>query len=313
MRIKRFQIGRTRGVVSGNAVKQGESCLRNGRVMVNKSIGMMLLFYFLNTGAVFSEAPITEFGEKFTLTFSTNNNMGVFRLQEISRYKTDIPWELGVGFRYRKISARIAVPVSFDKTSFDFQINAYHEKMFVELFLKRYRYFYHEDDIEQNNAGLDIGAGGITAGWIQNNERHSLASVFNLDRKQNISNGSFLYGAGVFYTAIYSENKDIAHYHERQTLFYFGPVAGYSYTWVLPHDMFINTGINIGFNMGINMRENSVLFIPQFRPKLSFGHHNDTWSVNMIVSAHSAILLWERDISDTFVPATVTLNFSKRF
>jgi hypothetical protein len=283
------------------------------RIMVNKSSGIVLLLFLLNVGAVFSEVPITEFDEKFTLTFFGRNNIGVFRLQEIARYKTDIPWELGIGFRYRGISARMAIPVSFDKTSFDFQINSYHEKMFVEFFMKRYRYFYNVDDIEQNNAGLDIGAGGITAGWIQNNKRHSLASVFNLDRKQNISNGSVLYGIGIFYTTIYSENKDIARYGERQTLFYFGPMAGYSYTWVLPHDMFINTGINIGFNMGINTKKNTVLFIPQFRPKFSFGHHNDTWSVNIIMSAHSVILLWERDISDTFVPATVTLNFSKRF
>jgi hypothetical protein len=293
--------------------------------MSDKSCNAVLLFLLLGGGSVFSQdaaqdtaqdaaqSAITEFDKQFTLDVFTNFNIGLFRLQEISRYKTDMPWAIGAGVRYQKISARITIPVPLNNNSFNFEMNSYFEKMFLEIFLRNYRYFYHEDDIEYNDAGLSISAAGITAGWIQNNKQHSLASVFNLGEKQNVSNGSVLLGAGLFYTSLYSQNKDMRRYHEKQRLFYFGPSAGYSYTWVLPHNIFINTGINVGLNFGINITENTVLFVPQIRPKISFGRHDDTWSINMIAHNNVTILLWEPDVSDMFMPETITLNLSKRF
>jgi hypothetical protein len=281
--------------------------------MRHKSRGIVLLFFLIGGKFVFPEDAITEFDERFTLDLFTNFNIGLFRLQKISRYKTDMPWAVGVGIRYREISARISMPISFNNATFNFEINSYYEKMFLELFLRKYRYFYHEDDIEYNNAGLDIGAAGLSAGWIQNNKRHSLGSVFNLDCKQNTSNGSFLFGVGIYYTSLYSENASMARYHERQRLVYFGPSAGYSYTWVLPHDMFINAGINIGLNFGINATESSLLFVPQIRPKFCFGRHGGTWSVNIVAYNNVTIIQWEPDIADMFMPETITLNFSKRF
>jgi hypothetical protein len=281
--------------------------------MLNKPCGVTVLIFLLVAGFVFSEDAITEFDERLTLDIFANFNIGLFRVQEISRYKTDMPWAAGVGIRYRKMSVRIAVPVSFSNATFNLEVNSYYEKMFLEFFLRKYRYFYHEDDIEYTNAGLDIGAAGLSAGWIQNNKRHSLGSVFNLDRKQNTSNGSLLLGVGLYYTSLYSENKDMPRYHERQRLVYFGPSAGYSYTWVLPHDLFINTGITIGLNLGINTTANALLCIPQFRPKFCLGRHGGTWSVNIIAYNNITIIQWKPDTSDTFTPETVTLNFSKRF
>jgi hypothetical protein len=89
-------------------------------------------------------------------------------------------------------------------------------------------------------------------------------------------------------------------------------MAGYSYTWLLPHDMFINTSITVGADLGIAVRE-KWLFIPQIKPKISFGHHNRTWSMNLAVACNSTILLWDRNQSDLLVPSTMTVMFSKRF
>jgi hypothetical protein len=274
---------------------------------------IILLLCFVNTGLSFSEEAVTEFNEKFAFNFFGNYNIGIFNQHQTLSYRTDEPWDIGLGIRYKNISAQISVPISFNSNSFDFELNSYLEKIFFESFLKRYQNFHDEQETGYNDAGLDIMSTGITAGWIHNNQNHSLSSVYNLNRKQNISNGSFLYGFGMFYTSIYSENYDIKHYDTRKYLIHFGPMAGYSYTWILPHNMFMNIGINIGTNLGINITENGILFIPQIKPKISFGHHNNTWSVNTVMSTNSTIILWDRNDFDIFAPSTMAVTFSKRF
>jgi hypothetical protein len=90
-------------------------------------------------------------------------------------------------------------------------------------------------------------------------------------------------------------------------------MAGYSYTWILPHDMFINVFINIGANLGINSNTNEILFIPQIKPKFSFGHHNNSWSVNMVIGCNTTITTWGKNDTDTLLFAPITITFSKRF
>jgi hypothetical protein len=155
---------------------------------------------------------------------------------------------------------------------------------------------------------------GIMAGWIHNYKEHSLRSVFILSEKQSISSGSFLYGIGAFYTSIYSQNETQTRYNkERQHIIYFGPTAGYSYTWVFPHSMFLNVGINIGANLGINTNVTNILFIPQINPKITFGHHNNSWSINAVMGCNASVLLWNKSDFDTLVPTTMSVTFSKRF
>jgi hypothetical protein len=273
---------------------------------------MLLLFSLFNAALVFPEEPTTLFGEKFALNFMGNYNIGIFSQDQALSYRTDEPWRIGLGFRYKKIAAQIFVPVSFKSNSFDLEFNSYFEKMYIESFLKHYRSFYNEDN-GYDDAGLDVMAAGITTGWIYNNQNHSLSSVYHLDRKQNSSSGSFLYGFGAFYTSIYSENNDMKQYVERKHILHFGPMAGYSYTWVLPHDMFINTGITVGTNVGIHATGKELLFVPQIRPKISFGHHSRAWSINLAMASNSTILLWDRNKPDILAPSTMTIIFSKRF
>jgi hypothetical protein len=90
-------------------------------------------------------------------------------------------------------------------------------------------------------------------------------------------------------------------------------MGGYSYTWILPHDMFVNTGITIGANLGINATENGILFIPQIKPKISFGHHNRTWSINAVIGTNAALILWAKNDFDILAPSTMAVTFSKRF
>ncbi|GMO70317.1 MAG: hypothetical protein Ta2A_18890 [Treponemataceae bacterium] len=196
--------------------------------------------------------------------------------------------------------------------------------MYYEIFFKRYDNFYldnGEETLARKNTGLDIMSSGIMAGWIHNHKNHSLRSVFTLSEKQTVSSGSFLYGFGVFYTSIrfnssinyLPQNETMTRYNKRQHIVYFGPTAGYSYTWILPHDMFLNLGLIVGANLGVTINDAKILFVPQINPKITFGHHNTSWSVNAVMGCNTSILLWDKDNFDIVVPATMSVTFSKRF
>jgi hypothetical protein len=273
----------------------------------------IILLCFVNISLAFSEETITAFNEKFALNIFGNYNVGVFKQRKTLSYRTDEPWDIGLGVRYKNLSAQISIPISSNGTSFDLELNSYFDKIYFELFLKRYRDFYNDKEITYNDAGLDITSAGIAIGWIHNNKNHSLSSVYSLNKKQNISSGGFLYGFGGFFTSIYSDNYDMKRYNSRKRLIYFGPITGYSYTWILPYDIFINVGMNIGTNLGISATENEVLFIPQMKPKIGFGLHNGTWSVNTVISSNATVILWGKNDIDVFAPSTMTVTFSKRF
>jgi hypothetical protein len=274
---------------------------------------IFLVFCLCNSGILSGEEAITKFDEKFAVSLFGNYNIGIFTQDRTQGFRTDTPWRIGLGFRYKKLSAFYAIPVNLKFNFFDFELNSYFKKLYFEACLKRYKSYFNDKENEPKNAGLDIMSAGITAGWIHNNQNHSLSSVYSLTEKQNISSGSFLYGFSVYYTSIYSDNTAIKQYAERNHILHFGPMAGYSYTWVLPYGMFINTGISIGTNLGINITENKLLFVPQIKPKISFGYHSRTWSMNAVMGSNAAILLRDLDTFDVVAPATITLTFSKRF
>jgi hypothetical protein len=160
---------------------------------------------------------------------------------------------------------------------------------------------------------LNLFSTGISAGWIQNNKNHSLRAVYDLDGKQLSSSGSFLLGMGVFYTSIYGNDDGIRHYDDRQRFVYFGPNAGYSYTFVFPHNMFFNIKLSIGLDVGINTNENRWLFNPQIMPKISFGYHRNSWSINFIGECNDTIIFWDKNGLDNILLSSMTISFSKRF
>jgi hypothetical protein len=269
--------------------------------------------FSLNLEKTYSE-NIVRFDENFALNFFGNYNVGMFihNYNSENGYSTNEPWDIGIGLRYKEFSAQILIPLSFDIKSFDLDLNLYFEKLHYEIFYKHYPDFYTKGD--SNNIGLDVMSAGIKADWVQDYENHSLSSVFNLDKIQNISTGSFIYGFGVFYSSIQSNNETLNYYRERQNFVYFGPSAGYSFTWIFRHNVFLNLSLNVAANLGINSSmDNKILFIPQIEPNIVIGHHNRTWSINIKTMCNSTILLWGEDNFAMLGLATATIMFSKRF
>jgi hypothetical protein len=168
---------------------------------------------------------------------------------------------------------------------------------------------------EGDNKNIDLRgfSSGISAGWLLNGKNHSLSAVYDLDCKQLSSNGSPILGFGVFYTSIFSDDKIIRRYSDNQHFIYFGPNLGYSYTFVFSRNIFLNMSLVIGLDAGITINSNKWLFIPLIMPKLSFGHHNNTWSINVTAGCNYTAVIWDINTIDNLLPATMTITFSKRF
>jgi hypothetical protein len=258
---------------------------------------------------------IVPFKESLAINFFGTYNIISFN-QEESAYRAEQPWALGFGVRYKNIALSLSLPsfYAFESNifdSFDIQINSYYDVMYYETFFKRYQKFYVEED-EDNSIDMSLFSTGISAGWIQNNKQHSLRAVYDLDGRQLRSSGSFLLGMGVFYTSIYTDNDNIKHYAHQQRFVYFGPNLGYSYTFIFSRNIFLNINYLVGLNAGINTNTRQWSFIPQLIPKISFGHHNNSWSVNLIAGTNFQVFFWNENGSDNFLASTITLAFSKR-
>jgi hypothetical protein len=276
-----------------------------------KTKSILLLPFIAFGGLLFAEDNIIFFNEKFAFNIYGQYSLLGFTQEQSEQYTSERPWDIGFGLRYKNISGSVFFPISFDNNSFDIQIDSYYEKMYYGVFFKRYSEFYNEN--KSINIDLDILSSGITAGWIQNNGNHSLGSVYQLDKIQSKSSGSLLYGFGIYYTSIHTDDELITNYKLRQHFIYFGPTIGYSYTWIFSNSIFFNINLNIGINAGVNTNENRWLFIPQIIPKISLGKHNETWSINFVGGCNYTSIFWDSDNTDNLLAVKITVSFSKRF
>ena len=255
------------------------------------------------------------FDEKWAIGLFTKYNMAIFSELNHSEYRTDKPFDIGIGFRYKTISVKLSVPIIinelFNNWAFDFETDSYFDNIFYEAYFKHYPYFYVGDSNIQSE--LSIHSSGLMTTFIHNHESHSLTSVTTLDRKQNISSGSLLYGFGIFHSSLYSIDGNINKFDSRQHLLYFGPSIGYSYTHVFSNGIFINSSLLLFASPGINITTGKWLFIPQLEPKIIFGHHNNIGSMNLVMKNNADFIVWNKNDLDIFTLVSVTLMFSKRF
>ena len=255
---------------------------------------------FLSTA--YAENATTLFDEDWAVNFLINYKSCIFEnsLNSFEYVATKQPWDIGLGIRYKDISAQLSIPVffgePFENWSYDFEIDSYFDVVYYEAYFKHYPNVIYQDNNDQNK--LDIYSSGIMATFIHNSENHSLSSVVKLDKKQRVSSGSLLYGFGLFHSSLYSTTKEINRYGDRQHFLYFGPSLGYSYTWVFENGMFFNLNCVFSVNPAINTNTGRWLCIPRVEPKIIIGHHNAAWSINLSMMNNSAFMIWnEKDIS----------------
>jgi hypothetical protein len=259
---------------------------------------------------------IIPFGNAWSVNISAKYGAASFAPEQSGNYTADLPWSLGLGIRYKHIAASLFLPsfYTFDRhffESFDLQLASYYNMFYYEAFCKRYQGF-SDGETEPKSVDLRVLSSGVSAGWVQNSKYHSLSAVYDLDSKQQSSNGSVIFGFGVFFTSIRGGDTN-KRYRDARRLVYFGPNIGYSYTFLFPGNIFLNMNLIIGLDAAINMNSNEWLFIPQATPKITFGHHGNAWSINAAIGCNYTAILWDAKAVDFLMPATMTLTYSKRF
>lgn len=286
---------------------------------INKKFILIIILIALPIFS-YAEEEIAYFDENWAVNLSGMFNIMSFG-EEAGSYTSERPWALGIGLRYKNTSASFSLPLYFNSDerlfdSFDVQFTSYNENIYYEVFGKRYKGFTKGDGSDKNrdtDIDLTIFSAGITAGWLLNGVNHSLSAVYDLDRKQLNSNGSIILGFGLFYTSIESNEEKIERYNIHQPFIYFGPNLGYSYTFVFTNGLFLNMKLIIGLDAGINIDTVKWLFVPLAMPKMSFGKHFNTWSLNVTGGCIYTAFLLDANTVNTLMTAKIAINFTKRF
>ena len=283
--------------------------------MSKKKIVVLLLFTVFTVKGHTQESNILKFDNTFTLKLLTKLNSLVFEdgLNN-HEFETNRPLDIGIGFGYKDFSFDFYMRTPFlynqdysKSQSFDVgSIYFYEDSCYFDGYIKYYNGFIDNTGKEINLKIYNIGVSGE---YIFNKD-HSIRSVYNLDRKQLESNGSFLIGGGIFIISINSDNDYINDYYDRKIIYYFGPNIGYSYTFIIVDNFFINLLFTFGINCIINKEE--VSFGLQTFPKLSFGYHGKTWSMNIYANAYLLNDYIKEDEGNVITEETIGIVFSKR-
>jgi len=211
-------------------------------------------------------------------------------------YMPNNPFEIGLGLSINNTAISFGYGYGFnflrDKergktSSFDFQFHHYGRKYTFDIFFQKYKGFYMEDDNSDIEfelcPDLKVQKYGVDAQYIFNNKKFSYKAAFSQSERQLRSAGSFLLGGGAYYTYIESDTSFI--YNEKNYLknFQFGVSGGYTYTWVIKRDYFINLSITGGVHFGNEtidrIGKDKLEIYPSVFPRMSMGYNKEKWSI----------------------------------
>jgi len=280
---------------------------------------LLLLIVFINIYAEETpeadQPPIENYRNLLYLRVTTTYNFISFKqASEENMFFTNRPWDFGMGFGVKNIFAgfSFSIPVGYDKefarsSSYDFNFNRFSKKNnYSNAFLKYYKGFNNREDY----VDLSLLKLGLTQTFILN-KNHSLRSVYVLDRRQTVSNGSFLVGGGMYFSSIHSESILLQDYYVRLNTFYLGPNFGYSHTFVIADHFFINAygvgGINLlisGWDFAYGL---------QAMIKLSFGYHSTKWSGNIYADYSYLINRMEKPTDNDSLSGKIGISYIRRF
>jgi hypothetical protein len=234
---------------------------------------VLLLFIVFIEGHAEEEGVIIKYDSLLSLTASSNYNFMVFQPSSANDFfHTNRPWDIGIKLGIWKFSIGFSYsfPSKF-KESQAFEItldNVTSDRHYSYGYFKYYRGFNNGGN---NYIDLRLISAGLSYEFLFN-RNHSLAAAYTLDRKQTVSNGSFIAGFGVFFNSIKFASAP------NQNEFYFGPNAGYSYTFVI-NDFYVNLLATVGAGGVLNKGEFSLGL--QALPKIAIGYHTEKWSANI--------------------------------
>lgn len=287
------------------------------------------LFAFLFCCAAFADeaagdSAIVSFPDKISVQLIARYNYATFSGESTGDrvLSTNRPVDLGIGGGYGDWTWSSLFTLSFGADSdkpktraLDLQLNHFGDRCFWNLFLKMNHGFYWKDSEtdEFREAKLSTVSAGYDIDFLWNRE-HSLRSAYSLDRRQKKSNGSFIWGAGVYYHGIISQDSLVLQYIEYQQFIHLGPSLGYSYTWVCQNGWFFNLLGVASASFGKNITQDQWMLFSQVFPKFVAGYHSEKWSIHFPFYVNALQLSSDDgEFDDIFFNASGGFMVTRRF
>lgn len=238
---------------------------------------------------------IKEFDHKLALSAFIGKSYVLLNQELASGEEKDFipnnPPSIGLGISIKNTIINISGGYGFSflrdkkkgKTkSFDFQFHQYGQKMVYDVFIQSYKGFHSADDDDKHITlypDLKIQRYGVTGQYVFNNKKFSYAAAFNQNKLQLKSAGSFLAGANIYYTAIKSDSSFIFRDRHSFYSFHVGVNGGYTYTWAINKNWFINGSLSIGADLGKEKNKYNLYF--NTFPRIAIGYNSNKWSLGL--------------------------------
>jgi hypothetical protein len=211
-------------------------------------------------------------------------------------FEPNKPLTIGIGFIGERVGLRLGYGFEFLKnknkvnTEFiDLQYHYYGRKFLFDAILQNYKGFHltnKDNDVDQdlyNN--LSTFKSGIFGQYVFNHDKFSYRAAYNLRDQQIKSSGSFLLGAGIYYSEIHFDGQylfedSIGGGRLKLINFQMGPSAGYAHSWVIAKKIIIFASISAGINLGFNGKFINFTAYPTVIPRFAVGYNMNSWSFN---------------------------------
>ena len=296
---------------------------------MKKISAIVILFICIST--LYAQENIVSFDNKWTVDLSMNYSLLRFQQNELFNCLGHKPIGLTIGAKYKNFGGSYTFQLPFlteyyqpFSETFDLEFDYFMEKFTASLSFTRYKSFYIDEIFKgsilnnDKKVNLEILSIGASIRWVLNYRNHSLRGVYELNRQQKYSSGSFIIGLGVYYNSLYSDDLKLPLYETKQHYVSLAvPLVGYSYSWIFGSGFFLNADVMIGINNGLNFNNMKYEFMPSFFPNITLGMHQKTWSFSASINAKVFISVQSIDnnfqwyqltkISSTF------FKISKRF
>lgn len=254
----------------------------------------------------------------FSVRLLCNYNFVSFWTSEFHEgaLESNRPIDIGVGFGYKDfyfdfiyalpftVNEERTKSVAFE-TGFDF----FPGNWWVKGLYRRYSGFSTAVDSKQESIYVDLWERDayISALWIANAEKgYSPRSVYFLDRKNRVPAGSVILGGRLHATKAKDRDSTLAYYRVERKMYSSWVDMGYSYTWVLEKNFFVNLWGVAGVAVGGN-DDADFTFLPEANAKMAFGQINDEWSWNIVLETEYMPVIFSDHWEQKWVSAFKTL------
>ncbi len=215
-----------------------------------------------------------------------------------------IDFGLGLGVKDFSFDVKFSLPFVIDKTrrrsvGFDTGIDFFPKDLWMQAKYRRYSGLStrarSSDDSTVTNNVTDFRQRDIYLSilWVKSGkEKFSVRAPYFLDRIQEGSAGSFIFGGKFQSTTAVDRAHVFEYYSKNRNIYSTWAHGGYSYTWVVQHNLFLNAWAMGGMAVGA-VGNGAFGFFPDLNVKIAFGQWHWNWSWNAVVQAtYSPSLYW---------------------